>query len=42
MEANMPRKKSNIGPPSTDIEKHNEVTKINPNYWSYEDEAQDS
>ena len=31
MEVNMPRRKSIRGPPSTDIEKHNEATKINPN-----------
>ena len=48
MEANMPRRKSDRGPPSTDTEKHNEVTKSNPNNssigrdWLYKDEAKDS
>ena len=31
MQSNMPRRKSNRGLPVTEIEKHNEVTKISPN-----------
>ena len=48
MKVNMPRRESIRGPPSTDIEKHNEATKINPNNssigrdWMYENETQDS
>ena len=48
MEVNMSRRKSIRGPPSTNLKKINEVTKINPNNssigrdWLYENETQDS